>query len=141
MAGLPNAGTVMIPRASRVLALSLAALLSGSSCVLVAGAGAGYVISREITADKLYSIDVKVDVDEVWPATRESLEILHDLNTELRFTEQPRVGFAIVDGAEVTVEVLAIDLDHARVRIRARKPLVDAGRTAELVERTILAQL
>ncbi len=134
-------GNAMTRHLPGVLALALLLLLSASSCILVAGAGAGYIISREVSDDEVYSVEVRQDVDHVWATARESLEILHDLNTELNFTASPRVGTATVDKALVTVEVLAIDLDRTRVRIKAERPLLGDDHTAEMVQRHILDRL
>ena len=128
-------------RRAGVLALLLSTLGTGSGCILAIGAGAGYVLSREVGPDEVQSVEVSKDVDRVWEATRESLEILHDLNTELVFTASPRTGKAVVDGAEVLVEVLAIDLDVTRIRIRADRALYKDAHIASMVERDILKRL
>lgn len=123
------------------LTLLLGLLLLTPGCILIAGAGAGYVISREISPADVYTAELKADVDHVWEATRETLEILADLHAEPEFTASPRTGKAKIDGSLVFVEVEAYDIDHTILRVKAEKVMVSDGRVAEMVQRKIIERL
>jgi hypothetical protein len=124
-----------------LLALILALAFPTGGCVLIAGAGAGYVISREISAGDIYSAELEADADHVWEATREALEILADLNCEPVFTSSSRTARAKIDGAEVVVEVEAFDLGRSLLRVQAKKLMHSDAHTAELVQRKIIDRL
>ncbi|MEW6071798.1 MAG: hypothetical protein AB1726_04280 [Planctomycetota bacterium] len=117
-----------------------ALLLAAPACVVAVGAGAGYVVSREID-DDVRAIRVKKDVDAVWTAAREAIDILRDPATEPAFFADPRRIEARVDGRSVTVDVVVIDLDLTEVQIRAERSLVGKDRTAETIEQKILDRL
>ena len=106
-----------------LLATTLVAAPGCALAVLGAGAGAGYVITRELGDEGGLEAEVREDVDKVWLATIESLDILHDLNTEVVLQDFPREARAVVDGREVWVQVEAYDLDRTLVVVHARGPL------------------
>jgi hypothetical protein len=120
-------------------ALALASLLSG--CVFVAGAGIGYVVSQEVLPDNSHEARVTDDVDRVWTVTQETMEILHDVGAELEATHTPRSLETEVDGADVRVEVEAIDLDLTLIRVSARKFMATSHATAEDVMKHLLERL
>ncbi len=122
------------------LVLLLAAVLC-NGCILVAGAGAGYIISKEVNEDDVYVAEVAKDVEVVWAAVGESLEILCDVGETVEITEGQRIAKTKVNGADVVVEVVAFDIDRTMLRVRADKPLTSDGHTAELVQRHILDRL
>ncbi|MFT5689983.1 MAG: hypothetical protein ACI8PQ_002833, partial [Planctomycetota bacterium] len=99
-------------RHSRVLLVSCALLLILPSCalaVLGAGAGAGYVIKRELDKEGALEAEVREDVDAVWLATIESLDILHDIKTDVVVQDFPREARAVIDTRDVTIVVEAYD--------------------------------
>ena len=108
---------------------------------MAAGAGAGYLISREVSEDKVHTAHVQKGTEEVWATSRETLEILSDLGTELTLQETPRMMTTKVNGALVEVEVEAYDLDRTVLRVRAEKYLGSDSRTAEQVLTHILDRL
>lgn len=125
-------------------ALALVLSLAGAllpSCVLAAGAGIGYVISREVLTDSTHEAHVKDDVDRVWEMSRESLEILHDLNTEIVAAETGRQLDGKVDGSRVTITVEAFDYQHSILRVHAEGALSGDSETAARVLNDILARL
>ncbi len=129
-------------RLTRVLTPLLFALLP-SSCLLVgagAAAGAGFLISREVT-DDVHSAHVNDDVDHVWTTTQETLRILTDVGAETTVTQTPRVIHTEVGGASVEVTVQAYDLDRTLVKVRAEKYLQSDDVTADEVLDKILARL
>ena len=122
-----------IPRTRFLTLLFLAPLLHG--CVAVAaGAGAGYLIHREVT-DESHSVQVQMDVDAVWASVRETLAIDADLNFEVEVADFPRVAKTRIDGADVRVEVEAYDIDRTLVRVRAAR--FDIANDGPLAERTL----
>lgn len=121
--------------------LVLCALLPFASCGVVAGAGIGYVISREVLPGAIHEATVAVDIDEVWPLACESLEVLHDLGTELTIDPQARHAVAEIDGSRVIADVLAYDFERTVVRIEAESPLARDPKTADAVMRNILGRI
>jgi len=124
-----------------VLALPAAAGAVLSSCVLLAGAGAGYVVTQEVLPNEVHEAQVNDDVDRVWTVAKETFEILLDPKEEMRVTEQPRRLEGKVDGADVTIEVEAHDIDRTMIRVQAKKYLANDGHTAEDVMNRLLARL
>ena len=125
----------------RTTLVLLLATVFCNGCILVAGAGAGYIISKEINKDDVYVAEVARDVDLVWTVVGESLEILCDVGKAVEITEGKRIAKTKVNGADVVVEVVAFDLDRTMLRVRADKPLASDPRTAEMVQRHILDRL
>ena len=121
--------------------LGAALLLALPGCAALAGAGIGYVISREVLPDKVQQAHLQDDADRVWRYSKQSLEILHDPATELRFDEKKRRAEAEVNGAKVTLDVEAIDTMHSKVSVRAEKPLAADAATAEEILDTIVVEL
>lgn len=113
-------------------------LVLPTSCGLAAGAGLGYVISREVLPGAVHEAHVAADVDLVWPMTMESLEILHDLGSEVSVTEGTRRVETRIDGSVVTVQVAAYEMDRTVVNVEAQGPLRDDPHTARVVLENIL---
>ncbi|HED66305.1 MAG TPA: hypothetical protein ENJ09_12220 [Planctomycetes bacterium] len=124
------------------LAPGLLALLPlTTGCVLLAGAGVGYVVSREVRPGAVQEAEVADDVDRVWPSSKETAEILHDSGTQVRVQDSPRRIQLEVDGAKVVIEVEAVDLDRTLVRVSAQKYLGADSKTAEEVMGNVLRRL
>lgn len=116
--------TLRLLRSSLIPLALVSALAPGCAlAVLGAGAGAGYVITRELEDGDGLEAEVQEDVDVVWIAAIESLDILHDLNTDVVLQDFPREARAVVDGRDVSVTVDAYDLDRTILRVRARTAL------------------
>ena len=127
-------------RLAAIPALASGLALGSSGCALVAGAGVGYVVSQQVHGNK-HVAQVKDDVDRVWAVTKDTLEILVDPGNEVMITDFPRVATVKIDGADVTVEVEAYDIDRTIVRVEAKKYLTSDGMTAENVMQEILDKL
>lgn len=94
--------------------------LSASSCIVLAGAGAGYLISQEVTGDT-HQAQVLRDVDSVWAQAQET--VAGHAEDGIEVTDYPRRIEAVVDGADVEVEVQAYDLNRTIVKIKATRYL------------------
>ena len=126
----------------RAALLALIASTGLSSCaVVLAGAGAGYFIKREVIDDQTHTARIRLDVDQVWVSVREALEILHDSGTELSFQTSPRKATCRIDGAEVEVFVDAYDLDVSELRVHAEKYLTNDTGIAKRVLEEILGRI
>ncbi|MEM7309552.1 MAG: hypothetical protein AAF682_22950 [Planctomycetota bacterium] len=124
----------------KALLLSLALVPLGTSCVAAAaGAAAGFLVSREVLPNDLRTATVSFDVDEVWAISKERMEILSMTTIEVQ--EYPRVITGEVDGADVTIEVHAYDLDRTIVTVDATKFGFAKGETADRVMNAILDTL
>ena len=122
------------------LLLSLGVLpLSG--CLLVAGAGVGYVVTQQVLPNDVYVSEVADDADTVWKSVRQSMLILVDPGHELDIKNLPRVIECRVDGSRVTVQVAAYDINRTTVRVEAEKYLSSDNATAGEVMDTILRHL
>ena len=106
-----------------------------------AGAGAGYVITRELEGEGGLESEVREDVDVVWLASIESLDILHDLKTDVIVQDSPREARAVVDGREITLQVDAYDLNRTILRVQAQGPLGVDEDAARRVMEDIVARL
>ena len=114
--------------------------LASSGCVAVAaGATAGFLVSREVQADDVQSATVALDVDRVWKAAQ---DLLRAKSSKPVLVETfPRVVRGVVDGADVSIEVQAYDLDRTVILVDARKMYMPAGETAERVLNALLDRL
>lgn len=122
----------------KALALLASSLLvfAASGCVAVAaGAGAGYLVHREVSDGDVHTAQVQADVDDVWATVRETLEIDADLDHEVELAEFPRTARTRIDGANVSVAVEAYDLDRTVVKVRAAR--YDLASDSALAERTL----
>ena len=131
------------PKAS-IFASFFASLLTGaslSSCVLLAGAGVGYVVSQEVLPNSVHEAQVTDDVERVWASAKETFEIMLDPKAEMTITENPRRIQGKVDNADVTLEVEAHDIDRTIIRVTAEKYLANDAHTAEEVMNNLLARL
>jgi len=87
------------------LALSLALLFN--ACIAAAAVGAGYVLSERVRSDGTQEARVQDDADHVWEVVRESLELLHDPNSQITLKSAPRRASAVIDLNLYEVEVQA----------------------------------
>ena len=119
------------------LCLALGApLLSG--CAVVAGAVGGYVIYKGMVDDWQVA-HTTYQVDEAWQAT---LGVLDDISAErLRVIDFPREAAAVIEDYEIVGVVLAEDLDHTIIQVRADKDDLEDPDKAEEVLEQILAAL
>ncbi len=124
--------------AAPALFLALAPALSG--CALVAGAGVGYVVSQQVLGD-VNVAQVRDDVDDVWASAQETLGFMIEPGTQMEIQDFPRIAKAKVNGAAVTVEVEAYDIDRTIIRVTAEKYLATDGRVASEVMTAILDRL
>lgn len=121
--------------------LLFAAALTPSCVAVVAGAGVGYVISQEVLPNDIHTAEVRDDAGHVWALSRETLEILADPGTNIEIAEGGRSATAKVNGAKVTLDVEAYDLDRTLIRVQAEKYLSSDGRTAKEVIGSVLDHL
>ena len=126
---------------SRLIVLPFLALPLLSGCVLVAGAGVGYVVSQKVLPNDVHVAQVALDVEQVWPSARETVGFYVDPGTEAVVQEFPRQIEAKIDGARVRVEVEAHDLDRTLVRVHAEKFFANDDATAQRVMDAILDRL
>ncbi|MEO0652645.1 MAG: hypothetical protein AAFZ65_18375 [Planctomycetota bacterium] len=124
----------------RRLAACLALLPLLSGC-LVAAAGAGFLIGRELdVADATQELTVELDVELVWEAARASLLALGVERYET--AERPRRIAGPVDGGVIEYEVVADGLNRTRVRVRAVRSLgLGSPELAELGRQTLLERV
>ncbi len=123
-----------------LLAACLGLLAPLSGCLAAAvGAGAGVLVAREMSGTDVYSSLVRLDVEEVWFVAKDVFGILSSVPLEVE--DFPRTLFGKVDGAQVTIEVLAYDLGRTTIKVRAKKLGFSDGSTAERVLNTLLARL
>lgn len=123
-----------------LLLIALACLPLGA-CVVAAGAGVGYLVSREVLDDETNTAQVQDEVGAVFEIARETLGILIEPATEVRTTSAPRTAHGKVDGSDVTVTVEAYDIDRTTIRVQAKGTLGNDGETAERVLNEILRRL
>jgi hypothetical protein len=130
-------------RLSLLATLILLASLLSSCPALLVGAGAGYIVSREVLPNDVHSAQVKLEVDPVWSAAQERMEILQDLEAgDIEVQDYPRVIHGVVGGSKVTVEVEVHDIDRTLIRVEARTRFGgNDSKTAEEVLTLILDQL
>lgn len=125
--------------------LLLTALLAGlvtpllGGCVLLAGAGAGLVISQEVLKDQEVVAHLQVDVDRSWEAAQ---EVMHERAFEIvGVQDYPRQIEGKVGQAQVVVQVEAFDLDRSIVRVSATKFMVNNVGEAERMLDAIVQRL
>ena len=112
--------------------------LASSSCIVLAGAGAGYLISQEV-AGATHQAQVQLDVDSVWAQAQETIAGHADDGIET--TDFPRRIEAVVDGASVEVEVQAYDLNRTIVKVTATRYLSKDGEIASWLLNEIVDEL
>ena len=107
-----------------------------SSCIALAGAGAAAAVTHELLANTPHVAHVRLDVDEVWPAT---VEALRDMGaTDLDVQNYPRLVTANVYDGELVLKVEAYDLDHTVVRLQFRKNgLIDNPHGQRILEEVL----
>jgi len=120
--------------------LPLLALLF-TSCWLAAGAAAGYIVSQQVLPGNVHMAQVALDVDKVWPSAQETVGYFQEPGSDPSVQAFPRTILARVDGAKVTVEVEAIDIDRTTIRVTADKYLGKDNATAAKVLSGILEGL
>ena len=125
--------------------LELLALLplcaSGCLAAVAGGAAAGFILSNEVQ-NKVRVAQVALDVDDVWPSVTETMRIYQSPGGEIGVQDAPsRTIHAQVSGADVLVEVDALDLGRTTIRVTATKYLVKDGSTADEVMNGILEHL
>ena len=125
-------------RPHALLPLGLAALLLPTSCGVVAGAGIGYVISREVLEGPVHQTYFDLEEEQVWALSCESLEILHDVGSELVVDDAQRRVTTEVNGAVVTLRVEANDYQRTLVQVTAEDPLSSDLETGSLVMQNII---
>jgi 2-methylaconitate cis-trans-isomerase PrpF len=128
---------------SLVAILALAPLVSSCAAAVVAGAvGAGYIISQKVTPNNVHLAQVALDVDKVWPSVKETVGFYQDAGSEPTMQDLPtRQVLARVNGAKVTVEVEAIDMDRSQILVSAEKYLGKDDATAAKVMQGIVDHL
>lgn len=122
-----------------LLLLALAPLFSG--CFLAAAAGAGFIVSQQVLPNDVHVTQVSLDVEKVWPSVKETIGFYQEPGSEPTVQDFPRTIHAKVDGAKVTIEVEAIDVDSTTIRVSAEKYLTKDNATAEQVMSGILERL
>lgn len=113
------------------------------SCFVAAAAGAGYVVSQQVLPNNVHVSEVSLDVDRVWPSVKETVGFYQEPGSQASVQDFPRVIHAKVDGANVLVEVDALDIDRTTIRVSAEKylNLAKDDATASLVMKAILDRL
>jgi hypothetical protein len=124
----------------RFLPLLVLAPLS-AGCYIAAAGAAGYIVSQQVLPNNVHLAQVAYDVDVVWPSVKETVGYYQEPGSEPAVQDFPRTIHAKVDGARVTVEVEAIDLDRTTIRVTAEKYLGKDDVTAAEVMNGILDRL
>lgn len=122
-----------------LLLLALAPLFS--ACVFAAAAGAGYIVSQQVLPNNVHVTQVALDVDKVWPSVKETAGFYQEPGSEPTVQDFPRTIHAKVDGAKVTIEVEAIDVDRTTIRVSAERYLSKDDATAAEVMNGIVERL
>jgi len=102
------------------LAAACGLALASSSCIVLAGAGAGYLISQEVSG-ATHQAQVQLDVNTVWDQAQET--VARHAEDGIKTTDFPRRIEAEVDGASVEVEVQAYDLNRTLIKVTASRYL------------------
>lgn len=112
-------------------------LMSASSCIplMIAAGGAvgGYAISR----DTFEGVTAKSQ-DEIWDATQRVMSIMGTVTENDRHSGEI---IGTVNGANVTVSLLAVNLSTTKIRIKARKGIFPRVGIAQEVYTKIMNQL
>ena len=103
------------------------------------GAATGFVVGNEMLSEDLLTATILRDVDEVWDIAKRTLSELSDGPLEIQ--DFPRAITTRVDGARVTVEVHAYDLDRTIVTVEATEYLVHDAVVADRVMDTLVARM
>lgn len=124
---------------AKILVALAPLLLASTGCIAAAaGIGAGAIVTHEFLSDTPHVAHVQLDVDEVWPAT---IDTLHSLGaTEVEVQNYPRLIEARVYGGKAYVQVEAFDIDHTVVRLQFRKSRIIDNRTGEQLLQELLAR-
>ncbi len=117
----------------------LLAFLPLSSCIVLVGAGAGYVVGQEILPGSVHQAMVLRDVDTVWAQAQDTLQDMKIGDYET--TSYPRRIETVVDGADVEVVVEAYDLNRTVIKVTAKRYLSHDDDLAQLVLDRILDDL
>ena len=122
----------------RITSLLFLAITCLSSCIAVAGVGAGALVANDYLSDTPHVAHIPVDVEVIWPATVEHLSQMGA--TEMEIQNYPRLIKAKVYEGTISIKVEAYDLDHTVIRLQFRKTgLIDntAGESilSELIHR------
>ncbi len=128
---------------SKLLAASLLALTASlSSCIVLVGAGAGYMIGQEVLPGEVHQAQVLLGVEPVWAQAKDTMADLADLGSGgIETTDYPRRIECEVDDAEVEVEVQAYDLNRTIIKVSAKRLLKRDGELAGQILNTILDDL
>lgn len=114
-----------------LLAIPFLALTSLSSCIAVAGVGAGALVANDYLSDTPHVAHIPIDVEQLWPATVENLTAMG--GTELKIQNYPRLVEGKLYGGQVFVKVEAYDIDHSVLRMQFRKSGLIDNSTAESI--------
>ena len=123
--------------------LALAPFLSSCAVAAVGAAvGAGYIISQKVLPNNVHLAQVALDVAKVWPSVQETVGFYQDAGSEPSVQDvTTRQILARVNGAKVTVDVEAVDMDRTQVRVSAEKYLGKDDATAAKVMQGIVDRL
>lgn len=122
--------------------LALAPLFTSCLVAAVGAAGAaGYVVSQQVLPGNVHTAQVALDVDQVWPSVQETVGYFQEPGSQPSVQDYPRTVLARVDGAQVTVEVEAVDIDRTTIRVTADGYLGKDNATASKVLNGILEGL
>ncbi len=111
--------------------LLLPALLLSSCIAVAAGATAGFLIHREVR-EGVHSATVTLDAERTF---RDAQECLRAMSSEKVLVQtSPRIVRGEVDGADVSIEIQAYDLDRTVILVEAEK---DFGRADPVAERVL----
>lgn len=121
------------------LLIASIALLPLSSCIVLAGAGAGYLISQEVLPGAIHQAQVKRDVSDTWAQTQITMRDLKVGDFEI--TDYPRRIETDVQGASVEVVVEAYDLNRTLIKVKASRYLTSDDEVASMILNRIVEDL
>ena len=124
----------------RFLQIGILALLPLSASCLGLAAGAGFLISQDVSGNKHVS-HVSYDVDRVWPATQAAVREMAGTNPVTVSSGVPRMIKTRIEGRDVTITVEAYDVDQTLIKIEAWMVAVADPKMAESISNRIIAQL
>ena len=123
---------------NKLIVASLA-LLPLSSCIVLAGAGAGYLISQEVLPGSVHQAQVKRDVNATWAQAQITIRDLKGLDFEI--TDYPRRIETEYQGANVEVIVEAFDLNRTLIKVKASRYLSSDDEVASALLNRIVEDL
>ncbi len=122
---------------SMVLALVISIGVSGCAAGIMVAVGAGAVGGYAVSRDSVEGVSAKSQ-DELWDAAQRVASIMGNIDDSDRRRSQIA---ARINGANVDITILPVNLTNTKLRIKARKGIFPSIGVAQEVYAKILNQL